>query len=133
MIMTFFVKSMRPYRKHLVFVLITSATGLLIVNILKNTTHIYTPWSLNIFGGAKPYIRIFDAVPFGSSVGHAFPGGYSSAGFAFISVYFVLSAMNIRLQGVSKMQITFKDKARADEKAEPTWEYVSILRRLATP
>jgi hypothetical protein len=41
--------------------------------------------------------------------------------------------MNIRLQGVSKMQITFKDKARADEKAEPTWEYVSILRRLATP
>jgi hypothetical protein len=29
------------------------------------------------------------------------------------------------------MQITFKDKARADEKAEHTWrEYVSILKRL---
>jgi len=31
------------------------------------------------------------------------------------------------------MQITFKDKARADEKAEHTWEYVNILKRLATP
>jgi hypothetical protein len=37
------------------------------------------------------------------------------------------------LQAISKMQITFKDKARADEKAEHTWEYVSILKRLATP
>jgi len=31
------------------------------------------------------------------------------------------------------MQIKFKDKARADEKAEHTREYVSILKRLATP
>ncbi len=31
------------------------------------------------------------------------------------------------------MRITFKDKARADEKAQHTWEYVSILKRLATP
>jgi hypothetical protein len=31
------------------------------------------------------------------------------------------------------MQITFKDKARADEKAEHTLlEYVSILKRFAT-
>jgi hypothetical protein len=28
------------------------------------------------------------------------------------------------------MQITYKDKARADEKAQHTWEYVSILKRL---
>jgi hypothetical protein len=41
--------------------------------------------------------------------------------------------MNI-LEAISKMQITFKDKARADEKAEHTrGEYVSILKRPATP
>ena len=33
---------------------------------------------------------------------------------------------------VSKFQITPKIKARADEKAQHTLEYVSILRRLAT-
>jgi hypothetical protein len=37
------------------------------------------------------------------------------------------------LQAISKMQITFKDKARADEKAQHTWEYESILKRLAAP
>ena len=37
------------------------------------------------------------------------------------------------LQAISKMQITFKDKARADEKGQHTWEYVSILKRLAMP
>jgi hypothetical protein len=36
------------------------------------------------------------------------------------------------LQAISKMQIAFKDKARADEKAQHTREYVSILRRAAT-
>ncbi|MDH3722754.1 MAG: hypothetical protein OER74_14765 [Desulfobacteraceae bacterium] len=36
------------------------------------------------------------------------------------------------LQAISKTQITFKDKARTDEKAEHTCEYVSILKRLAT-
>jgi len=34
------------------------------------------------------------------------------------------------LHAISKMQITFKDKARADEKAQHTWKYVSILKRL---
>jgi hypothetical protein len=34
------------------------------------------------------------------------------------------------LQAISKMQITFKDKARADEKAQHTWKYLSILKRL---
>jgi hypothetical protein len=37
------------------------------------------------------------------------------------------------LQAISRTQITFKDKARADEEAQHTWEYVSILKRLATP
>jgi len=34
------------------------------------------------------------------------------------------------LHAISKMQITFKNKARVDEKAQHTWKYVSILKRL---
>ena len=36
------------------------------------------------------------------------------------------------LEVVSKPQIAPKIKARADEKAQHTWEYVSILKRFAT-
>jgi hypothetical protein len=44
----------------------------------------------------------------------------------------MIEMINELLQAISKMQITFKDKARADEKAQHTWEYVSILKRLTT-
>jgi hypothetical protein len=44
-----------------------------------------------------------------------------------------LEPVKFLLQAISKTQITFKDKARVDEKAEHTWEVVSILKRLATP
>jgi hypothetical protein len=33
---------------------------------------------------------------------------------------------------LSKRQIAFEIKAQADEKAQHTWEYVSILKRPAT-
>ena len=37
------------------------------------------------------------------------------------------------VQAISKIQIAFKYKARADEKAQHKSEYVSILKRIATP
>ena len=40
--------------------------------------------------------------------------------------------MEIGLEIVSKFRITLKIKARADEKAQHTLEYVSILKRSAT-
>jgi hypothetical protein len=36
------------------------------------------------------------------------------------------------LKVVSKPQIMLESKAQADEKAQHTWQYVSILKRLAT-
>jgi hypothetical protein len=36
------------------------------------------------------------------------------------------------LEALSKPQVRFKGKAQADEKAQHTWWYVSILKRLAT-
>ena len=40
--------------------------------------------------------------------------------------------MDFGLEVVSKPQIRFKGKAQADEKAQHTRKYVSILKRLAT-
>jgi len=39
----------------------------------------------------------------------------------------------ICIEVVSKPQIASKNKAWADEKAQHTWSYVSILRRTTTP
>lgn len=92
-IASFFNQKLAPYRKHLVFIFIAAAAGPSIVSYLKGATHIYSPWDLLYFGGDKPYIRIFDTVAPGAEVGLGFPGGHSSAGFAYISTYFALAAM----------------------------------------
>jgi membrane-associated PAP2 superfamily phosphatase len=44
---------------------------------------------LQIFGGLYPNIRLFDTVAQSLPVGHAFPAGHSSGGFALLSIYFM--------------------------------------------
>lgn len=90
-LLSFLVKRVRPYRKGAGYLLAGSLLGPAMVGILKSTTRIYTPWDLALFGGDKPYLRLFDAAPPGLPVGRAFPGGHSSGGFAFLSLYFLLS------------------------------------------
>jgi membrane-associated PAP2 superfamily phosphatase len=92
-IASFFSEALVPWRKHLMFIFVAGVAGPLLVGLLKNSTHIFTPWDLQFFGGDKPYIRIFDSVYTGASIGHAFPGGHSSGGFAYVSTFFALSAM----------------------------------------
>ena len=90
---SFVVPVLKPYRKHLFYILIAALAGPVIVAYLKGHNHICTPWELTMFGGDLPYIRVFDVVPDGTPIGQGFPGGHSSGGFAYVSVYFALTAM----------------------------------------
>ncbi len=82
--------SLYRYRKPLIFLFIASITGPIIIAILKSNTSIYCPWNLKLFGGDKPYIRLFDNIPKGQAIGHCFPAGHAGGGFTFISLYFFL-------------------------------------------
>lgn len=90
-ILSLLIKRLKSCRKGAGYLLVGSLLGPAVVDVLKHTTHIYTPWDLELFGGDKPYIRLFDHVPAGLPVGNAFPGGHSSGGFALLSFYFLLS------------------------------------------
>ena len=89
-IASFFIKKIRPFRKGAFFMIAGGLSGVAIVSLLKNTTHIYTPWDLSIFGGDRPHVLLFDSAPKGLPVGYAFPGGHSSGGFSFLTLYFLL-------------------------------------------
>ena len=95
-IASFFFSQLRKFSKHILFILIAGLASSLVIGILKNITHIHTPWHLMIFGGDMPYIRIFDRVPSNIPVGHAFPGGHSGSGFALLSLYFGLAELDSR-------------------------------------
>ncbi|MCI5164727.1 MAG: phosphatase PAP2 family protein [Candidatus Electrothrix sp. GM3_4] len=83
-------KQFRPYRKILLFFVVATAAGPILVGIGKNFTHIASPWDLHLFNGLQPYIRMLDPVPVDAARGHAFPAGHASGGYCFLSVYFVL-------------------------------------------
>jgi membrane-associated PAP2 superfamily phosphatase len=89
-ILTYFRKKLRQSRKILLYFLFATALGPILVSAGKRFSHIYTPWDLQIFQGDQPYIKLFDPVPAGAPVGHGFPAGHSSGGYAFLSLYFVL-------------------------------------------
>ncbi len=86
--------NLKKYRKIMLFFFFATAAGPILVGIGKSLTHIYTPWDLKLFNGIHPYIRLFDPVPNGANVGHAFPAGHASGGYCFISLYFVLLHFN---------------------------------------
>lgn len=88
---SFFVARLKPYRKGFAYLLLGVGLGPAVVALGKAVTHIYSPWDLTLFGGDKPYIRLFDPVPAGAEIGHAFPGGHSSGGFAWVALYFLFA------------------------------------------
>jgi len=88
-ISSFFNASLKAYRQPTAFLILSSLTAVGIVGILKATTHMYTPWMLQDFGGKMPNIHLFDHVSSQLPIGHAFPSGHASSGFALLSLYFL--------------------------------------------
>jgi len=93
---TLFANKFKPYRRTASFVLLSSLTGIILVGLLKASTHMYTPWDLKEFGGLYPNIRLFDHVAANLPVGHAFPAGHASGGFALLSFYFAARHHQLR-------------------------------------
>lgn len=87
-IATLFNTRLKKYRRISAYILLASLSGFIIVGILKSTTHMYTPWDLQMFGGQYPNIRLFDSVAENLPVGHAFPAGHASGGYALLSFFF---------------------------------------------
>ena len=86
---TLYKDELARYRRNASFLLLSTLTGIGLVALLKASTHIYTPWDLKVFGGLYPNIRLFDPVASSLPVGHAFPSGHASGGFALLGFYFM--------------------------------------------
>ncbi|MEQ1635139.1 MAG: phosphatase PAP2 family protein [Methylococcales bacterium] len=95
--------ALKPYRRGFLYLFLASISGPLIIMALKNRTHIYCPWDLQLFGSFKPYIRWADAVTIAMPVGHCFPAAHAGSGFAFVSFYFFFLAVcsDYKFRGLS--------------------------------
>jgi len=51
----------------------------LVTSSLKQASVAHCPWDLARYGGSEPYLRLFDALPFGVQPGHCLPAGHASS------------------------------------------------------
>lgn len=82
--------SLISFRRPSCYVWLTMASAGGTVTLIKRLTNVDCPWSLSMFDGFGPYIRLFEARPPGSPLTDCFPSAHASAGFAFLSFYFML-------------------------------------------
>ena len=50
-----------------------------VISLIKQQSSAHCPWDLARYGGAAPYVRLFDALPSGVLPGHCFPAGHASS------------------------------------------------------
>ena len=67
-------------RVRLRFVAIAAILIPTIISGLKQTSALHCPWDEQRYGGAAPYLRLFDAIPPNMEAGHCFPAGHASTG-----------------------------------------------------
>lgn len=87
---------LRAWRRPLVYLLISIAVSIGVVNLGKHLTNIDCPWDLSIFGGDRIEYGLLGDKPDLAPVGRCFPGGHSSGGFSLFALYFVGLAAGMR-------------------------------------
>jgi membrane-associated PAP2 superfamily phosphatase len=84
----------RPRR---VYLLAAAVACLVVVSLLKRGSALHCPWGLLEFGGAHPYLRLFDPVPAGWPRGACFPAGHALSAFAYVGGWFAWRGVDRRV------------------------------------
>ncbi len=77
------------YRRALSYLLIATLTAGLLINVLKQLSHVDCPWDLLRYGGNNPYASLYDLDTWSQRQGGCFPAGHASAGYAWFGLYYL--------------------------------------------
>ena len=89
---------LRAQRRALLYLLTSALLSGLVVNLLKQLTHVDCPWDLVRYGGAYDYVGIFTRHPLASHYGACFPAGHASAAYSWFGLYFLARTYRPHLQ-----------------------------------
>lgn len=90
-------------RRATAYVLVAVACATAAVSVLKAATNVDCPWDLLRYGGAHPWLGLFDARPAAWPRVRCFPAGHASAGYAWLALYFAALeiAPHLRLRALA--------------------------------
>lgn len=84
------VPRLLPWRRALLTFFVMAACVAQLVQSLKGASIHACPYDLAMYGGHDRWFALFDPATVASRLGHCWPGGHASAGFAVIAGYFAL-------------------------------------------
>lgn len=76
------------HKKSLLYLFLATAGSSLLISFLKPLLAVSCPWEFDRYGGGLPYINVVNQLFLRSGEG-CFPAGHASAGYAWISCYFL--------------------------------------------
>ena len=88
---------LKSYRRPAAYMALVLIFAPLIVSGGKKISNTDCPWALDIYGGDRPYVLLFEDRPDHLPDTQCFPGGHSSGGFALLGLYFLFLKRNPRL------------------------------------
>ena len=90
---SYWMPVLASWRVRFRYVFTASVIGTFMVSVGKTLTHISCPWDFSRYGGSQEYISLLEQLWVRNGSG-CFPSGHASAGFAWVSIYFVGLHMN---------------------------------------
>jgi membrane-associated PAP2 superfamily phosphatase len=87
---TWWRPDLRELRRPAWFLVLSMALSIGLVGLLKAVTNVDCPRDLTEFGGAFPFIHLFEHRPEALRQAHCFPAAHASSGYALLALYFVL-------------------------------------------
>jgi membrane-associated PAP2 superfamily phosphatase len=80
----------RPWRRRIVYVLLSMGIGTALTAWIKHVSGRYCPYELTRFGGWAPCVRLLESPVQVGKAGGCFPCGHASTAFSLVSIYFAL-------------------------------------------
>lgn len=98
---TFAMKSIRPQRKRLLFLILCMGLIPLAVAGGKRVSNVFCPADLILYGGDKPYVRLLEPMPRTvTEEGRCWPAGHASGGFSLLGLFFLCNSRRHRNLGL---------------------------------
>lgn len=83
---------LRPWRRLLAYLALAPVLASGAVLLVKRTSGVECPWSLQPFGGDQPYRPLLEQL-LAPGEGACFPAGHASAGYAWFALYFAATVV----------------------------------------
>lgn len=79
------------WRRPLAYLVLAVLASVALTAWIKGWSNMDCPWDLSRYGGDRPFVGLFEVRPVGLPRGRCFPAAHSSAGYAWVALYFFLA------------------------------------------